>query len=70
MPVALSEIRKIALKELEKTQSDEEQWSYLFKTDGNEEFWYYTKDDLDDWEFDPEEFDGTQWTCRGLMPLL
>ena len=56
MHVPIKLLEETAAKCLYATQNDEEQWSYLFRTEGNEEFWYYTTDDLEDLEIQVADY--------------
>ena len=54
MSVPIKIIEETALKCLLATQHEEEQWSYLFRTEGNNELWYYTEDDIEEIEIEIE----------------
>ena len=43
MQVPIKVIKETALKCLYSTEHDEEQRSYVFKTEDNNEFWYYAE---------------------------
>ena len=53
--IPLNELLRLAEEKLSESRDDEEEWDFLFKTKDAIEFAYVDKDDLQDWEFDPDE---------------
>jgi hypothetical protein len=54
--MTLDEMRKLALQRLLESREHEEQWDLLFRTPGAAEIIYIPHDEVDSWEFEPEEW--------------
>jgi hypothetical protein len=61
--LTLEEIEAIAIRRLAESENDEEEWSFVFRTPGSEKRWYFSVDEIDGWEFEPEmtDFPGLTW---------
>lgn len=66
-----NQIEQLALDGLAATADAEEQWSFLFRTEGSLEFCYYILDDLEMLDFDPDDIDAETlaWTHEQVKDL-
>ena len=65
-----TKLEKLALERLAATAHDEEQWSFLFRTEGAVDFLYCPWSVTEDWEFDGEiEGLGLPWSA-GRLELI